>query len=43
MRISGRNEIVIQKNYDLARTFILITSAPEIPALNILRDYKDQY
>lgn len=43
MRISGRNEIVIQKNYDLARTFILITSAPEIPAVEILRDYKDQY
>ena len=42
-KITGRNESAIQKAYDLARTFILITSAPAIPAIEILRDYKDQY
>lgn len=42
-KITGRDESTIQKAYNLARTFILITSAPEIPAVEILRDYKDQY
>lgn len=42
-KIIGRNEAAIQNTYDLARTFILITSAPEVPAVEILRDYKDQY
>ena len=32
-KIIGRNESAIQNIYNLARTFILITSAPEIPAL----------
>lgn len=42
-KVIGRNEAAIQNIYNLARTFILITSAPEIPAIEILRDYKDQY
>ena len=42
-KVASRDEVAIQKTYDLARTFILITSAPEIPAVEILRDYKDQY
>lgn len=42
-KVVGRDETAIQKIYDLARTFILITSAPDIPAVEILRDYKDQY
>lgn len=42
-KVIGRDEPAIRKVYDLARTFILITSAPDIPAVEILRDYKDQY
>lgn len=41
--ITGRDETAIQKTYDLARTFILITNASGVPATEILRDYKDQY
>lgn len=42
-KVIGRNETAIQNIYNLARTFILITSAPEISAVEVLHDYKDQY
>jgi transposase len=43
VKITGRDEVAIQKTYDLARTFILISNTPEVPGAEILRDYKDQF
>ena len=43
IQITGQNEPAIQSAYDLGRTFILISNALEIPAIEILRDYKDEY
>ena len=43
VKITGRDEVAIQKTYDLARTFILISNTPEVSGAEILRDYKDQF
>ena len=43
VQIDGEDPEAIQVAYDLARTFILIANVPDLPAEEILRDYKDQY
>ena len=43
IKVTGKNEAAIKTAYDLARTFILITNAPEITGAELLHNYKDQY
>ncbi|MCL6590257.1 MAG: IS1634 family transposase [Firmicutes bacterium] len=43
LRILGRNEAAIQRLYDHARTFVLISNDPNLSGMEILQNYKNQY